>query len=179
MAKAKAAPAAPAPAPTVINAAPGYDPYARPAAPAQAGVTAPGGPYGGPAPSGGNGAVVVTAPPARTDQAPFINAQFLWQLGRPFRATITGLRDATGTGNTQFAKPGQPAKRGWFLDMTLEDGRKVTGRINEGDTRHQRLYASYQGSWVNRNVTLRLTTPGDIDAMTGRPSKAAWMLDCN
>jgi hypothetical protein len=161
-------------APTVVNSAPGYDPYRTGQAPA-AGITAPGGAYG--PPPNGNGSAAITPPPARAPQEPFVNAQFLWQLGKPVRATIIGVRDATGTGNSQFAKPAQQSKRAWFLDLALENGSKVTGRINEGDTRHQRLWSAFQGSWVNRSITLRLTNPGDVDAMTGKASKAAWMLD--
>lgn len=175
---------APAPlAPEVRSAAPGYDPYARGPAPPGAGVTAPGGPYGPtPAPGAAPGPVAVTAPPPREAQADFINATFLWQFGRPVRAQILGLRDATGTGK-EFAGQKPRVKRAWFLDFKLEaphptNGKaECTGRINEGDTRHQRLWAAYQDKWQGRTVVLRLTTPGDIDGMTGKPSKAAWMLD--
>jgi hypothetical protein len=159
---------------TVVSSAPGYDPYARSAAAPGTSVTAPGGPYAIPV---AVGPVAITPPPPRAPQEPFINAQFLWALGKPVRATILGVRDATGTGNTQFARPGQAAKRAWFLDFVLENNTKATGRINEGDTRHQRLWAAYQAQWLNRQVTLRLTNPGDMDALTGKPSKAAWMLD--
>jgi hypothetical protein len=161
-------------APQVQNAAPGYDPYARPpgGAPPAAGVMAPGGPYAPPA----NGAAYITAPPARAAVQPFVNAQFLWSLGRPFKATIKGVRDATGTGK-DFAGQTKRIKRAWFLDFILENNQPVTGRINEGDTRHQRLWKAYQSDWIDQEVILRLTTPGDLDEMTGQPSKAAWMLD--
>lgn len=155
-------------APEVYSGAPGYG-GPPPTAPGGA-VTA----YGGAAP---NGAPMIGPPPARADQLPFVNASFLWQLGRPFKARIKGVRDATGSGNAAFDRPGRAPKKGWFLDVTLENGQEVTGRINEGDTRHQRLWDAYQDKWVGRNIVLRLTNPGDIDKMTGKPSKAAWMLD--
>src|ERR1700758_5187169 len=149
----------PPPAPAVVSPAPGYNPYATaPGAVPATGVTAPGGPYAAPG-LPPNGAVAITPPPARTPQEPFINAQFLWQLGKPVRAIIQGVRDATGTGNSQYARPGQPPKRGWFLDLVLETGQKATGRINEGDVRHQRLWAAFQTQWINRQITLRLTNP--------------------
>lgn len=171
-----------APAVETMNAAPGYDPYARGPAPPASGVTAPGGPYGAP-PNGAGAAATMGPPPARADQSEFINATFLWKFGRPIRATILGVRDATGTGRAEFQTGPKANKRAWFIDFKLEaqhpDTHKdtATGRINEGDTRHQRLWAAFQGNMVGRAVTLRLTTPGDIDTLTGKPSKAAWMLD--
>src|SRR5689334_18965940 len=151
----KSAPAAP---PVVQNAAPGYDPYARGRAPATAatgGVTAPGGPYGAPAAASSNGAAM-GPPPARADQGDFVNATFLWEFQRPVRATILGVRDATGTGKPEFQTGQRANKRGWFLDFKLEarhpkTGKDTaTGRINEGDTRHQRLWKAYQGNMIGR-----------------------------
>lgn len=162
--------------PQVVNSAPGYDPYGRP----PGGVDAPGGPYG-PPPGAANGAVFIGPPPTREEQSEFINATFLWQLGKPVRAKITNVRDATGTGK-EFPGQRQRVKRAWFLDFKLEFehpkwGDEATGRINEGDTRHQKLWNAYKSEWIGKTVTLRLTNPGDIDTMTGNPSKAQWMLD--
>jgi hypothetical protein len=174
------APAPAAPAPTIVNAAPGYDPYARPpGSPAPSGITAPGGPYAPPQ----DGQAYITPPPPRADQKDFINADFLWKFGRPVKAVIQGVRDATGTGR-EFPGQTKRVKRAWFLDFKFETHHPVTqddeatGRINEGDTRHQRLWTAYQDKWVGKTVILRLTNPGDIDSMTGKASKALWMLDC-
>lgn len=174
--------AAPTPAPAVqiLNAAPGYGaPAPAPSYPPVApGSAAPA--YGAPIAGSANGNVGFGPPPPRAPQEPFINAAFLWAYQRPIKAKIDGMRDATGTGNTDFQKqqrPGQPPRRAWFLDFTLEDGKKATGRINEGDMRHHRLWQRYQGNVVGQTVTLRLSNPGDIDPFTQKPTKAPWMID--
>jgi len=147
--------------PKVVNAAPGYDPYAR----HDQGVTAPNGPYAAPP---GNGAVV-TPPPAQGPRNPFVNAMFLYGFGKPIKATIKGVRDATGIGNAQYQRPGMAARKGWFLDCMLENGQACTARINEGDQRHQRLYAAFQANWVGQTVILRLSNPAD-------QTKAPWTV---
>jgi hypothetical protein len=169
-------------APQVVSPAPNYDPYARPPALPATGVSAPGGPYGASAAST-NGAASMGAPPPRAAQADFVNATFLWEFGRPVRATILGMRDATGTGKADYQTGVRANKRAWFLDFRLDAAHpktgkaEATGRINEGDTRHQRLWRAYQGNVIGRNVILRLSTPGDVDEMTGKPTKAPWVLD--
>jgi hypothetical protein len=169
-----------APAPTTLNAAPGYGApapapgYAAPAPGSAHAAYANG--YGAPA-SGSNGApAAFTPPPARAAQNPFINAAFLWTFQRPIKATIKGMRDATGTGNAQFQRPGQ-VKRGWYFDLILENNTEATARINEGDVRHQKLWSAYQNNIVGKTVVLRLSNPGDIDPLNGRPTKAPWVLD--
>jgi hypothetical protein len=161
------------PTPTTLNAAPGY---AAPAPGSAHAAYASG--YG--APPGGTaaaaGPTAFTPPPPRAAQNPFINAQFLWTFQRPIKATIKGMRDATGTGNTQFQRPGQ-VKRGWYFDLVLENNTEATARINEGDVRHQKLWAAYQGNIIGKTVVLRLANPGDIDPLSGRPTKAPWTLD--
>jgi hypothetical protein len=165
-----------APAVQTMNAAPGYG--GPPPGPAENAYT---GGYGAPANGQAPGGQPATfSPPSpRAPQDPFINAAFLWQLGGPVKATINGMRDATGTGNPEFQKQqnGRPPKRAWFLDFTLANGTKATGRINEGDMRHHRLWAAYQTNIVGRTVTLRLSNPGDVDPFTNKPTKAPWMID--
>lgn len=178
------------PQPVPINAAPGYGApasapapaYAPPAypPPAPGGATAAytagyGAPANGQAPNGQPAAF--GPPPPRAPQEPFINALMLYEYKRPITAKIEGMRDATGTGNVQYQRPGQPPKRGWFLDFTLEDGKKATGRINEGDLRHHKLWTAYQDKIVGRTVVLRLSNPGDIDPFTRKQTKAPWTLD--
>jgi hypothetical protein len=74
------------------------------------------------------------------------------------------MRTAVG-GNSKFGE-----KKGWFLDLLLENGSMATGRINEGDLRHQRLWAAFADKPLGRSVTLRLPNPGDM-------TKALWVLD--
>lgn len=149
-----------APAPVVQNAAPGYgSPYSQPPA---SPLTAPGGPYA--AAPAANGASGYGAPPPQAPRNPFINAQFLYQFGKPVRARITGVRPAQG-GNSKFGD-----KKGWFFEFQLENGAPVTGRVNEGDQRHQRLYAAFKDAPIGREVILRLPHPGDA-------TKASWTLD--
>lgn len=150
-----------------MNAAPGYS------APAPA--PGYGGGYGVPPPGGaeaaymgGNGTqAAMTAPPPQAPRNPFVNAAFLYTFQRPITATIKGIRPAVG-GNSKF---GNSDRKGWFLDLLLENNTMATGRINEGDQRHQRLWAKYQGNIVEKRITLRLTNPGDA-------TKAPWTLDC-
>jgi hypothetical protein len=169
-------------APATMNAAPGYGApapsqgYGTPAPAQGSAQNAYLGGYGASANGSNGGPAAFTPPPARAPQNPFINAQFLWTFQRPIKATIKGMRDATGTGNTQFQRPGQ-VKRGWYFDLVLENNTEATARINEGDVRHQKLWAAYQGNIVGKTVVLRLSNPGDIDPLSGRSTKAPWTLD--
>ena len=173
-APAYASPPAPANNPGGYSAppppSPGYDPYNR------GDVTSA---YGASSNSS-NGSATMGAPPQRAPQNPFVNAQFLWAYQRPVRATIKGVRDATGTGNKEFQQQGQGPRQAWFLDVIIEDGKPATCRINEGDVRHQKLFAAYRGDLVGRTITLRLSNPGDVDPLNNnKPTKAPWTLDCN
>lgn len=149
---------APAPAVQQMNAAPGY---AAPAAPASGYGGAPAA-YGAQPPTNGNAGY--GAPPPQAPRNPFVNAQFLYQFGKPIKATIQAMRPATG-GRAEYANRG-----GWFLDLTLENGTAATGRINVGDQRHQRLWAAYGEHPIGKTVVLRLTHPGD-------QTKAPWTID--
>lgn len=150
------------PAATPMNAAPGYG-----APPLASGTY--GNPYGQPAPGGqqaapGGAQATFTAPPPRAPQNPFVNAQFLYQFGKPMRATIQGIRPAVG-GNSKYGE-----RPGWFFDFQLENGVACVGRINIGDQRHQRLFAAFGDKPIGRSVILRLPNPADT-------TKAAWTLD--
>lgn len=116
--------------------------------------------YGAPATNGAS----ITAPPER-NTAPWVNAKFLWDLGKPVKAVIKGVRDAVG-GNPQYGP-----RKGWFLDCILETNQPCTARINEGDQRHVRLYAKHGAAWADKAIVLRLSHPGDN-------TKAPWTLDC-
>jgi hypothetical protein len=153
------------PKPEVKSAAPGYGSSAAYGAP-QGGVSAPGGPYGPPASASpaANGASGYGPPPPQAPRNPFVTAQFLWQFGKPISATIQGMRPAVG-GNNKFGD-----RKGWFLDLLLENGTAATGRINEGDQRHQRLWAAFADKPLGRKIILRLPNPGDM-------TKALWTLD--
>lgn len=144
---------------TTMNAAPGY------AAPAGYGGSPPSSAaaaYGAAPASNGNAGY--GAPPPQAPRNPFVNAQFLYQFGKPMKARINAMRQATN-GNSKFGD-----KRGWFLDLTLENGTACTGRINEGDQRHQRLWAAYKEQPIGREIVVRLTHPGD-------QTKAPWTID--
>ena len=174
-----AAPGYAAPAPMPAPATPYSAPPPSPVVDAYTGYASPPGAF--PTPTNGNyanGPVAMGAPPPREPQNPFVNAEMLWKFGRPVRATILGMRDATGTGKKEFASE-RGARKAWFLDLKLEDGTKANGRINEGDMRHQKLWAAYQGQCVGHSITLRLSNPGDIDPFTKKQTKAPWMIDCN
>lgn len=149
-------------APTTVNSAPGYAPGgADPAPNWQPPNSAP--------PANGTQAAF-GAPPPQGERNPFLNAPWLWANGdqkdqlRRVTGRILGLRQAVG-GNPQYANRG-----GWFLDIVLTNGVKVTARINIGDTRHQRLYAKFQNNIVGQTVTFRLSHPGD-------QTKAPWIVE--
>jgi hypothetical protein len=144
--------------PKVVNAAPGYDPYTRHDQGASDSYGAP--PANGAAP---------TAPPVQGPKNPFVNAMFLYQFGKPIKATIKGVRDATGIGNVQYQRPGVAPRKGWFLDCVLENGQACTARINEGDSRHQKLWAAFGAQWAGQTVILRLSNPAD-------KTKAPWTV---
>lgn len=149
-----------------VNAAPNYQPPPPGSTPAPTWQPPTGAPGAFP---GGNG-VPFTAPPPQGERNPFINALWLWTNGdqssplRPITGKIVGLRQATG-GNPQYQNRG-----GFFIDLMLANGSKVTARVNVGDQRHQRLYAKYQSNLMGQVVTIRLSHPGD-------QTKAPWTVE--
>lgn len=119
----------------------------------------------------GDSGTGISAPPPR-DTNPFVNAQYLWAFGRPVEGTILGIKPAVG-GNSEFGQ-----RKGWFLviqldenkDAKIEPGTMCNARVNEGDSRHAKLYSQFQGDWVGKRIRLRLPHVGD-------QTKAGWTVD--
>jgi hypothetical protein len=159
-------------APITMNAAPGFQ---------QPGLTAPGGPYGPPpgaaqqqAPT--NGAGGFGAPPQQGERNPFIKAAWLWQkFGQQGggRAKIVGYK----TNNPRTLTNGSVTSPGWNLDVIFEDGTKMTATVNQGDIKHQRLFAKFGNNIIGQTVIIRLSHPGDLTS-DGRPTKAPWVIEC-
>lgn len=113
----------------------------------------------------------ISAPPPR-DTNPFVNAQFLWAFGKPVEGTILGIKPAVG-GNSEFGN-----RKGWFLVIQLKPdeaakvaaGTMCNARVNEGDSRHAKLYTSFGANWIGQKIRLRLPHVGD-------QTKAGWTVD--
>ena len=126
----------------------------------------------------------VTPPPPPMPRNPFINAQMVYANGGKFTATITAVRDASNVKSKK--RPDIQPRKGWLIDLAtpqpvrgFQDNngtiievatQAVCGRINEGDMRHQTLWAKYGPNWVGRQVTIRLPLPTDN-------TKAEWLVE--